>query len=423
MMRVKPQQLKTVTWPTLLCTSMLSMSVAFAQSETDPEVLFNKGLKSRDKGELQESIEAFQSILSIEPTLNRARLELATAYFKALNYAEARRQAQQVLDDPQTPEPVKENIRRFLKDIAAADIRHTITPFAYVGVTFDSNVNSGPSRATFQDIVLPPSANQTSDHALTISTGVSHRYLSPISTKIAGHEASFGWNSAASFYRLDYNQQHAFDLDVISLGTGPAWIIADKGRGGINLQADEIRLGNNRFATFVGINPSLTAIFNKGKTEVTGDLSVQKRFFHRASENGRDSDYTAVGIGLGQVVGLSVAIQVGARYFNEHADLSFNSNDGYEVSAGVNWLATKTFSLFGRVSYRDSKAKAADPLFAIARQEQQSIVTVGMSYRFIGSFLDQWVLSANYVYTDNKSNINLSVYDREQVNLTVGRAF
>ena len=156
-MHATHNKLKTTICSAFVCSGLLGLNVAFAQTTTDPEALFSKGLKSRAAGELQESIEAFQSILSIEPTLQRARLELAISYFKALNYAEARRQAQQVLDDPATPDAVKENIRRFLQDIA-----------------------------------LAPSANPARDQALTVSAGISHRYLSPSPTAIAGKEATFG---------------------------------------------------------------------------------------------------------------------------------------------------------------------------------------------------------------------------------------
>ena len=135
-MHATHNKLKTTICSAFVCSGLLGLNVAFAQTTTDPEALFSKGLKSRVAGELQESIEAFQSILSIEPTLQRARLEL---------------------DDPATPDAVKENIRRFLQDIA-----------------------------------LAPSANPARDQALTVSAGISHRYLSPSPTAIAGKEATFG---------------------------------------------------------------------------------------------------------------------------------------------------------------------------------------------------------------------------------------
>lgn len=408
---------------TLLCSAMLGQSVAFAQGESDKEELFKKGLKKLSTGELQESIESFQSILGIEPTLHRARLELATAYFQAMNYVEARQQAQHVLDDPATPEAVKENIRRFLKQIAAADIRHTFTPYVYVGMKFDSNVNSGPGSDSFQNIVLAPGSTKIDDQALTLSAGLTHRFLAPTAMKIGGNNAAFTWNTSAGYYRADYGKQNDFDLDVFSLGTGPGLIVVGRWRGGASLQWDESRLGGDRYATYIGLNPNLTRIFNRGRTEVTGDVSVQKRSFHRANEAGRDSDYASVGLSVGHVVGVAKAIQVGARYFEERADLNYYSSDGYEVFAGANWRASDSLSVYGRLSYLDSRYKAAEPPFSSARDEHRTTLTLGTSYKLLGTLLDQWVIGANYIYTDNRSNIGVYAFDRSQFNLTFGRSF
>jgi tetratricopeptide (TPR) repeat protein len=422
-MRAPQTTIKTAASLMLLCIGMLGQHAACAQAATDPEAAFEKAMKARAAGELQESIEAFQSVLGIEPSLHRARLELASAYFQALNYAEARQQAQRVLDDPNTPEVVKVNIRRFLEQIAASDIRHTFTPYVHLGALYNSNVNAGPGSDLFQDIVLAPGSVKTDDHAVTLYAGLSHRYLAPTGVKVGGKNASFTWNSNASYYRADYAKQDDYDLDVFSLGTGPGFFVAGKWRGGVNLQWDETQLGGDRYATYVGLNPAITGIFGRGRTEVTGEASIQKRSFHRASEDGRDSNYAAVGVSVGQVVGLTAAIQIGARYFEERADFSYFSNHGYEAYVGVNWQATKPLSLYGRASYRDSQYDAAEPLLAAARDENTGTLTLGATYKFMGSLLDQWEMIFNYIYTDNRSNIGLYAFDREQVSVTLGRSF
>lgn len=416
-------KMKCAACSTLLVAVLLGASPAHAQAESDPEALFKKAMSTRAVGDVQESIEAFQSVLDIEPALHRARLELATAYFQALNYAEARQQAQRVMDDPDTPEVVKVNIRRFLEEVAAKDIRHTVTPFVYLGAMLNSNVNAGPGSDIFQDIALAPGSTKTDDHAITLSAGLTHRYLAPSAAKVGGRDASFTWNTSASYYRADYAKQNAYDLDVFSAGTGPGLFVAGRWRGGVSLQWDESLLSGDRYATYVGLSPTLTGIFGQGRTEITGDVNVQKRSFHRASENGRDSDYASVGVNVGQVVGMTTAIQVGARYFEERADFNYFSNHGYEAFVGVNWQAAKPLSLYGRISYRDNQYDAAEPLLSAARDENTTTVTLGGSYKLFGSMLDQWVIGANYIYTDARSNIGLYSFDREQFSLTLGREF
>ena len=59
-------------------------SSVHAQEETavqvDVQALFEQAMKDREEGNLEKSITVFHSILSNQPKLHRARLELAVAY-------------------------------------------------------------------------------------------------------------------------------------------------------------------------------------------------------------------------------------------------------------------------------------------------------------------------------------------------------
>ena len=92
----------------LTCLSLMlalaGLSSATAQEAVDTEKLFKEGIFLREQGQVFSSIEALETVLSNNPALNRARLELAVAYYRALNYDQANQQAQKVLDDPKTPE-------------------------------------------------------------------------------------------------------------------------------------------------------------------------------------------------------------------------------------------------------------------------------------------------------------------------------
>ena len=422
-MNTKMNSFKLSLLSTLVLSSFLGAHTASAQDESDPEKLFKKGMTERATDQLQESIEAFQTILSAEPTLHRARLELATAYFKALNYAAARTEAQRVLDEPSTPAAVKENIRKFLSTIDAADTRHTFTPSVEVGMLFDSNVTAGPASSTFGNIILAPGSTKVHDTALTTAASLSHRYLSPNTMKIGGNNASFAWNTNGTYFRSDYASQGQYDLEGVSVGTGPGLIVAGKWRGGMALQYDDINLGADRYATYIGLSPTLTNIYNRGQTEITYDLGVQNRYFHRPTEVGRDSIYAFAGASVGHVIKSTIALQAGLKYFDEHATYDYYSNSGYETFAGANWQASQATSVYGQVSYRDSLYKATAPNFSIPRNDNLTKATVGASYKFATSILNQWIVSANYTYTDNLSNINVYNYDREQTNVTIGRSF
>ena len=61
------------------------------------EARYRLGLYQRETGSPYSAIETLEGLLTANPTLNRARLELAVAYYRTLNYAKARAQAELVL--------------------------------------------------------------------------------------------------------------------------------------------------------------------------------------------------------------------------------------------------------------------------------------------------------------------------------------
>ena len=117
-------------------------------SQDPNQILFEKGMKALRSDQLFSAIEAFQQILSNAPDLHRARLELAVAYYRALDYDKARKAAEKVLKDPHVPPNVRVSILAFLaqvnEDQKKLDVPSRFTPFVSVGTMYDSNVNIGP---------------------------------------------------------------------------------------------------------------------------------------------------------------------------------------------------------------------------------------------------------------------------------------
>jgi len=118
----------------LLLASVLFSFTLPVQALTDKEIdaLFNEGLEILEGDDPAQAIAIFEGILRDQPDLNRVRLELALANLRALNYAEARRQAQLVLNDPSVPNSVASSVRRFLEVIDKYDKRHVWTPILSV---------------------------------------------------------------------------------------------------------------------------------------------------------------------------------------------------------------------------------------------------------------------------------------------------
>jgi len=88
-------------------------SAAALQSE------FDAAMQAVEDMRLRTARERLTSLLAANPSLSRARLELARVDYLSRDYASARIEAQRVLDDPDTPPTVRATVLAFLAQIDA----------------------------------------------------------------------------------------------------------------------------------------------------------------------------------------------------------------------------------------------------------------------------------------------------------------
>ena len=157
----------------------LPAGAAAAPNENpDIEDYFEEGMAALEEDRLATAIEKFRNILVIDPSLDRARLELALAYHRTLRYEEAERLAQQVLDDPLTPPDVRVTVLAFVaqvkRDSEIYGQKNQFTPFVMGGFMRDSNVNVGPTTADIRigdvDQTLTQQSLKQSDNAYVLNT-------------------------------------------------------------------------------------------------------------------------------------------------------------------------------------------------------------------------------------------------------------
>lgn len=401
-------------------------------AEDDTEAAFKKAMGARDAGDILGSIEIFQTILGMEPSLHRARLELAVAYYRAIQYAEAERQAKEVLDDPDTPQSVRLSVLAFLAQVKAEHERfiaerHSFRPSIAIGYLHDDNVNVGPTSDVINigtaTLRLAPGSSPQSDDAFTLSATLNHSFKTGKLVNIAGKSAAVLWQSQAALYTRQYDELSEFNLDVVSLSTGPAFIVPKQWRGTVSLRADHIELGSERLALYLSVLPSVTWQLNN-TTELSLNASLVDRDFKQAVDEGRDSDYRSIGLTLGKrYVANKVSVQGGIALFNEDANNDVFSRDGTQIFVGANWEAWKDGSLYANFSQRDYKHDDPEPLFNEKRDEREQQFVIGARHEFKDGYLNKWVLSGDYKYTDNSSNVDIFEFDRELISASFSRTF
>lgn len=419
----------------LLCVGLAAMScgsVSFAADgdKEDVDTLFKEGLYQREQGHLFAAIEALQTVLSLRPELDRVRLELAVAYYKALDYEAAKAQAEAVLRKPDLPDNVRLSVLAFLaqlkSDQEASSKRKVWEHSLSVGLMHDSNVNAGPSSNVVQGggqvFNLAPTDVARADTAATLSAGISHSYQSPTPMRIGDSAARFLWQSSANFYAKENFSEHASNLEIVTLSTGPAWFVLNKWRANVNVSLDHYQYGSAPLARYASILPSVT--WQLGNSELTLDVLAQKREFARSLDIGKDSRYTATGAYIGHVYHDSkVAAQAGIRLFREDADLNYYSNDGTEFFVGASAVAWENGSVYGRYIQRDSKWDANEPTLNVSRDETLKTYELGFHHDFKEDMLKNWRITGSYTAYRNDSNIPYSNYTRNMTALSLSRNF
>jgi hypothetical protein len=229
------------------------------------------------------------------------------------------------------------------------------------------------------------------------------------------------WQSQAMLHRLDYFDESDFDLTVLTLTSGPAWISPPRLRVSAPLQYDRLELGGAHYLDIFGLAPAVVAS-DSGGTELQLDAQLQERDYKREVDAGRDSGYTAAGLQLGRVIS-AMTVQAGARYYREDADAGRWDHRGTEWFA----LAARQFgsrlSAYVRLAFLRSRYEEPDPIAAASRRDRERRLSAGVSYRLPAGRDEPWSASLTFLDTEHRSDIALYAFDRRQLGFTLTRTF
>jgi hypothetical protein len=394
---------------------------------------FDEALQAIDQNQLRTARERLTNLLTTNPSLSRARLELARVYYLSQDYTKAREEAQRVADDPNTPPAVRATVLAFLAQIDADQkrnmARHQWTPSIYAGLMYDSNVNVGPARDIIDINGTPrpvlPESQEKDDFAMVISPGIAHTWNPGRRFEAGEQQGFFLWQSQANAYYRAYADEDDYDLGILTLRTGPAWVVPGRWRAGIGLQGDQIFLGGGNLAWFTTLNPNITWELGRD-TELSLDGIATDRRYDDDEEEGRDGLYLSTNAIVTRYFrNRSFGVQAGIGYADFDADDDRFGYDTPDLMLGVIFDTWQGGSAYARVNYRNYEFDGPEPApFAPAvRDEDEIRLALGFQHEFRGDALRNWVLLGSWVHTDNDSNIGIYEYDRDVVNLGMARNF
>lgn len=418
-----------------MLASSLFTAPAFAQPDNgdaaETERLFNEAMAALNADDLRTARNRFQNLVDSKPNLHRARLELARVHYLSYNYESARAETQTVLDDPNTPPDVRVTLLAFLaqldKDEQVLADRHRWGGSIYLGTIFDSNVNVGPDRDTIEfggaQVPLTAASRETSDMGANISGGITHNYSPGVTFELAEHSGFFVWQSQLYGTFRQYFDEDDFSLGVLTLRTGPAWIVPRHWQAGIGLQFDQIWLGGDNLALFSTLNPNITWQFGE-LWDLTASITVTDRAYKEASNRPREGLYTAAAISASHLlIESGVRLQAGIGYSSFDAEEDEFSQTGPDAFLGFSASPWRNGTVYARVSWRQYDFDGQQPGFGFARDDDELRYSLGFQHDFQSGFLQNWQLLGSVGSTDNSSNVPIFDYGREQYNLGLSRNF
>jgi len=410
---------------------LICLMAAPAIAQDSAQQRFDDAVQAIEADRLHTARRTLEDLLAEHPNLQRVRLELARVNYMSYDYDEAERLARQVLDDPNTPPTVQTTVLAFLaqirEDRKRMTNRHSLTPSIYVGMLYDSNVNFGPSRDIIEINGIPlqiaPESQETDDWAVVINPAIAHTY-NPGKTFNAGENSGFFvWQSLASAYYRGYFTENDFDFGVLTLRTGPEWIVPRHWRAGIGLQGEQIWLGSDSLAWFSSLNPYVTWALGED-TDLTLDAYVTQRNYWRDRDEGRDGWYQWAGLSVDQFFNNDkVTLNGGIGYANFDADDNQFSYLGPEIHLGGVINAWQDGSVYASVRYKNYDFKGAEPGFSQSRDDDEYRYTLGTQHNFRSGAMHGWSVLGSLAYTDNQSDIPIYDYDRLEVNFGLQRVF
>ncbi len=418
--------------PALLLAATLSQApivVAAAESTEALQGEFDSALQAIEEDRLRTARQKLQSLLAGNPSLQRARLELARVHYLTADYGKAREEAQRVLDDPNTPAGVRTTVLAFLAQIAEDEKRlgqrHQWTPSIYAGLMYDSNVNIGPRNDIVDLGEVAELSRPREDFAWVVTPALSHVYNPGVRFNAGEQDGSFIWQTDLTAYYRGYFDETDFNLGVVTLRTGPAWIVPRRWRAWIGLQGDQIWFGGDSLALFSSVNPGITWNLDQA-TELTLEGTLTDRKYHDGEDSLREGTLGQVNVALTRYFNdRRWALQVGAGYASFDADGDQYGYDAPQAHIGVIAEAWTNAIVFARVGYANYDFDGIQDITGVNRDDDELRYAAGFEHEYREGFMKDWSLIGNWIYTDNDSSEGNDVYDydRHVVNLGLSRSF
>jgi outer membrane protein len=380
----------------------------------DLEFDYYFGVAAIESGHAGEGVLALGRFLARNPGDDRARFDLARGYYALGELVRARDAFETVL--AHRPDPEREaTIERFLDSIQARAWRDEGASSLYVdaGGGFDSNISAGMGADSLEaplldGVLLTPGGPRHGRSFLLAAAGA--RFAQPLA---GAASLEGGLRYEGRYQTSGFDRQ--FDNEALGGYGGLSFVRGqDLYRASISYAA--LAVDTSRYR-------NISALGGEWRHQLD-ELSAVSLFAQYA-----ELAYPAAPTGDGELYALGAGwryalvqryqpvVQLQALFGREKNTSSPPrddlTRDVYALRAGVSTTPWPRWGVSGALSYTASRFAAPDPSLAVTREDGWIGLDAGLSYRWSR----QLTLRAEYLHTDNRSNLESYKYGRDVLTL------
>jgi hypothetical protein len=386
----------------------------------DIEFDYLLGIAANDAGEAERAIFALERVLALQPENHLARAEIARAYLALGQRDAARREFETVRGQP-IPEPAKANIERFLAAIRAAETTR-VEGFIELGFGYDSNVNAATASSQITipaavpgiggaTLVLDPLSREREDAFAALSGGLN-----------ITHRLSQAWALVAAGSGLArlHQDETQFDQTTLDASLGARW---SRGKDAVTLggQLQSFQLDYARYREVAGLLAQWQHSYDEQRQFSLFGQHARLRY---PAQSIRDADRDVLGAAYGRAFAVRYTpVVFGSAYAGRERELAPDVPQiGYElwgVRAGGQLALGNGWGVLASAAYEERHYGGPEPVFLETRRDRQTDLSAGVSYllRAHASVV------AQVAYTDNRSNIPLSKFERTVAGISLRFTF
>lgn len=394
----------------------------------DPEKAFVFAESAVAVGDIRGAIDALERVLTLNPGLTNIRFELGLLYLRGGSPELAESYLLEVLEDPQTPEPIKLRAQDLIEEIGLQKSRHVFRGTVTTGLRHDSNANTAPDRLLVGGIPfnIADQDRSTSDVSAVLSFRMQHLY------DLGGQYGPF-IDTELTVFSQSYQDVSSSDITFVGATSGPRFRFGLDGQHSVRpyIGASTLFLGQEHYGNAARVGTEWTHALDP-RTEVRAEIDARWQNLFNSDVNPTAENFEGRQItarfGFRRALTARLAIDTALSLTDSNLDASFESNvaTGIELS-----LRQSVGNPFG--SNLDPANLSLTAGYALAEYDQANpqvdpnVVQEDDRWR-IGldaaiPVAEQWLLNAGLAYARNDSNLPNDSYDNLQISIGVSYNF